>query len=239
MVDKRYVEKRIISMPGVSRRARIAVVALVGFLLAAGQGPHAQAGDAGTNTRSFHAKLDARLRAQVDENGSTIRQVIVRAKKGRRGQLRAAVRNMGGSMRKDHALIDGFTVRVPEAMLPALAAHPLVESISDDAAVAAGQADDDVLAQSTTEAVASVTCATRWASLAIGTAPASSSRSSTRASRRQPILRGASARSTTLHRAAWPRRLPTRTATARTWRALPAERARPLPRTSTKVLLPV
>ena len=66
-------------------------------------------------------------------------RVIIRAKAGMRGTLKAAGRNRGHGIRADHDFINAFSAEVDEADLARLAADPRIESVSFDATMQGDQ----------------------------------------------------------------------------------------------------
>ena len=91
---------------------------------------------AGPQKRQAPAKLDAALQAAL-ENEAGMQRVIVRATPGLHGELDRVLRSHGGLLRASHPSIDGASADVPTAEVAALAAEPIVLSVSKDVMVTA------------------------------------------------------------------------------------------------------
>src|SRR5512136_455921 len=84
-------------------------------------------------------KLDLVLQ-QAARTGAGPQRVIIRTKPGLRLALRDSLQAQGETVRADHPAIEALTAEADAAQLRALAADPLVESVSVDAVVSASQA---------------------------------------------------------------------------------------------------
>jgi serine protease AprX len=65
----------------------------------------------------------------------TARKVIVQAKAGQEPAVAAAIRDLGGSVESELAIVNGFSALLPANALAALRAHPGVRGVSEDSKV--------------------------------------------------------------------------------------------------------
>ena len=76
------------------------------------------------------SKVDSALEQQLAKGKSGDRtRVIIRVKRGKRGDLTGQLKSAGYSVKAQHALINAVTVEVPVQALEGLARNPNVESI--------------------------------------------------------------------------------------------------------------